>query len=335
MKIQRRLAGIVLALFLVAGITPGKAGASEVDLGSPTTIEQLLDSPEYRIWHADVLRLYQAFFNRTPDTGGAAYWIDKYEDGSTLDDIAWGFSNSTEFQNQYGSSLANSEFLTIVYSNVLGRAPDQEGFDYWLGQMNGGLTQHGVVRWVVANDEFITNYPFTGTATALEDFLLSTDQVVGFSGSTYNTGLEPGPRAENSQRGCDAAYAFPKNLEAVLYEVDGNSTFTQIVYEFSTVAAAEAFMDRSRTIVAACDSTISGYESLTISDFPTTGYGDESVGVLMVGNNSSTPAQRKEIRIRVDRLILAVFVTTDLTNSAESVLDHASAAVAHANSVAG
>ncbi len=145
-KTRRNLSGIILTLLLVIGVLSGTAGASRVNLGSPATMTELLDSPEYRAWHADVLRLYQAFFNRAPDVAGSIYWIDKYEDGSTLDDIAWGFSNSTEFQNQYGSTLPNSEFLTIVYSNVLGRDPDQEGFNYWLGQMNGGLTQHGVVR---------------------------------------------------------------------------------------------------------------------------------------------------------------------------------------------
>ena len=47
---------------------------------------------------------------------------------------------------------------------MLGREPDQEGFNCWLDQITKGLTQHGVVRWVVANDEFIGRYPYEALA---------------------------------------------------------------------------------------------------------------------------------------------------------------------------
>ncbi len=39
--------------------------------------------------------------------------------------------------------------------------PDQAGFDYWLGLVASGTqTRHGVVRWIVANDEFVDRYPY-------------------------------------------------------------------------------------------------------------------------------------------------------------------------------
>jgi serralysin len=36
----------------------------------------------------------------------------------------------------YGQSPTNAEFLTKVYTNVLGRTPDQGGYDWWLNQLN-------------------------------------------------------------------------------------------------------------------------------------------------------------------------------------------------------
>jgi hypothetical protein len=46
------------------------------------------------------------------------------------------FIDSPEFRGMYGDRPSNAEFLWNVYSNVLDRAPDQAGFDWWLNQMN-------------------------------------------------------------------------------------------------------------------------------------------------------------------------------------------------------
>ena len=333
MKTRRKLSGIALTLFMMMGILAGPAGASEVDLGSPATMSELLDSPEYRAWHGDVLRLYQAFFNRDPDVGGSIYWIDKYEDGSTLDDIAWGFSNSTEFQNQYGSTLANSEFLTIVYSNVLGRAPDQEGFDYWLGQMNGGLTQHGVVRWVVANQEFVSNYPFAGTTTPLSDYLLSPNQVAGHT-STYPSKDKVGPSREYEMNECDSRRVLPKNVAGVIYAINNNADLEHFVYEFSTVEAAQAYIASKREITTFCQNTPYGERTMTVADLPADGIGDEAVAhEFVVLDADDVGYHWQDIFIRIDRLVIVVDVTTSFDVSPGIVFDYAAAAAAHANAV--
>ncbi len=334
MKITRRkLSGVLLTLFLMMGVLAGPASASQVDLGSPATMSQLLESPEYRAWHGNVLRLYQAFFNRAPDVGGSIYWIDKYEDGSTLDDIAWGFSNSTEFQNQYGSSLANDEFLTIVYSNVLGRAPDLEGFHYWLGQMNEGLTQHGVVRWVVANDEFITNYPFTGTATSLSDYVLAPNQVAGHT-STYPSEDKVGPSIEYEMNECASRRVLPKNSVGASYIVNDNADFAHFVYEFSTVEAAQSYIATKREITSFCQNTPYGERTMTVSGLPADGIGDEAVAhEFVILGADDVGYHWQDIYIRVGRLVILVDVTTSFGVSPSSVFDYAAVAVAHANSV--
>jgi hypothetical protein len=294
-------------------------------------MSELLDSHEYRAWHADVLRLYQAFFNRTPDTGGAAYWIDKYEDGSSLDDIAWGFSNSTEFQNQYGSTLANSEFLTIVYSNVLGRAPDQEGFNYWLGQMNGGLTQHGVVRWVVANQEFITNYPFSATAAPLADYLLSIKTLAGTTGEISVTRTE-GPHDEYNYDECTTARVWPKNSELVAFDLVGEKSLFEFGYEFSTVAAAEAFVNKTKQIPTACAS----YQNYAVSEIAVPALGHDVVGHHFIDRSNRSGSEHwKQIVIRIDRLVIYVIVVANLPTSVDEVVQFATLATDHAISSAG
>lgn len=111
--------------------------------------------------HGDVLRLYRAFFNREPDASGARYWIDTYDRGASLDVIAESFTQSAEFRNAY-SGTSNAEYVSRVYRNVLGRAYDEAGYRYWLGLLDSRRVTRGtLVRWVAANAEFVTRYPYT------------------------------------------------------------------------------------------------------------------------------------------------------------------------------
>ncbi len=81
-------------------------------------------------------RIYKAAFNRSPDTEGLGYWIAQMDLGMALVDVSARFIDSKEFRDMYGSAPTNADFLTKVYTNVLGRAPDQGGFDWWLNEMN-------------------------------------------------------------------------------------------------------------------------------------------------------------------------------------------------------
>ncbi|NNG25444.1 DUF4214 domain-containing protein [Telluria aromaticivorans] len=90
-------------------------------------------------------RLYQAAFNRTPDLDGLGYWIGRMELGAGLGEVAAAFIGSQEFIGMYGTAPANGDFLNKVYQNILHRAPDQAGFDYWLGVMNAGLSATDVL----------------------------------------------------------------------------------------------------------------------------------------------------------------------------------------------
>ena len=90
-------------------------------------------------------RLYQAAFNRTPDLAGLGYWIGRMELGAGLTEVAAAFIGSQEFIGMYGARPANGDFLSKVYQNILHRAPDQAGFDYWLGVMNAGLSATDVL----------------------------------------------------------------------------------------------------------------------------------------------------------------------------------------------
>jgi hypothetical protein len=91
-------------------------------------------------------RLYQAAFNRTPDKDGLGFWVASLDSGSDLVDVAGQFIASKEFADRYGSNHPTGEaFVNLLYQNVLHRAPDQEGFNFWANALASGVSQASIL----------------------------------------------------------------------------------------------------------------------------------------------------------------------------------------------
>lgn len=90
-------------------------------------------------------RLYQAAFNRTPDQGGVGFWINALDKGITLKEVAQNFLISAEFTQQYGVGLSDHDFVTNLYTNILHRAPEQGGFDFWINGLHKGVERAEVL----------------------------------------------------------------------------------------------------------------------------------------------------------------------------------------------
>lgn len=109
------------------------------DLGSAT--ESTLSSAdlvkrECSIGTESITAQYVAFFNRAPDAAGLHYWAK--ESGLTLEQVGASFFNQAETQAAYPPETSNREFVTRVYSNLFGRVPDDEGLNYWVGELDSG-----------------------------------------------------------------------------------------------------------------------------------------------------------------------------------------------------
>jgi len=115
-------------------------------LGAPAARRQVVEfffnSAEFQSTVSPVVRLYFAYFLRTPDYAGLQYWINQYKSGHTLLEISNSFAASPEFIGTYGS-LDNAQFVNLVYQNVLGRAPDTTGFIFWTYQLDTGAVSRG------------------------------------------------------------------------------------------------------------------------------------------------------------------------------------------------
>lgn len=159
---------------------------------SPTLIEALVQANYTQTYQAPIVRLYIAYFRRVPDYAGFTYWTSQLAQGShSLSNISSFFASSPEFQQTYGS-LSDGQFVTLVYNNVLERAPDLAGYNYWLGQLQAGMpraemmlqfsdsAEHVNSRYTVTN-KIIAHYRMTGTG--LLSFPDSTNTLAAFVSS--------------------------------------------------------------------------------------------------------------------------------------------------------
>jgi hypothetical protein len=86
---------------------------------------------------SEAYRLYQAAFDRAPDTAGQAYWVGELDAGTSPFQVAQRMTGTAEFQSMFGGLNATAE-VNLLYSNALHRAGDSSGVNYWVGQLQGG-----------------------------------------------------------------------------------------------------------------------------------------------------------------------------------------------------
>jgi|GEM_PF-3456343 len=104
---------------------------------------------------AQVYRIYRATLDRAPDPGGLMGWTGQLLSGMSSDQAVAGFFSSREFQIGYGATSDN-QFVTLLYTNVLDRAPDAGGLAAWTGALAGGTSRERVVQGFSESAEFNT-----------------------------------------------------------------------------------------------------------------------------------------------------------------------------------
>jgi subtilisin family serine protease len=108
----------------------------------------------------EVYRLYQAVFDRLPDSCGFAYWVGLRRAGTSLDAVAGSFTRSAEWQQRFGARPTPEALVDALYRNVLGRAGDPSGRAFWVGRLRAGASTSSVL---VGFSESAENLRRTGT----------------------------------------------------------------------------------------------------------------------------------------------------------------------------
>ncbi|MBO7452622.1 MAG: DUF4214 domain-containing protein, partial [Clostridiales bacterium] len=97
-------------------------------------------------------RLYTECLGRDPEEGGLKFWslgLTNLE--LTGKQAAHEFFFSKEFND---FNLDNEGLLTRMYKTFMGREPDDDGMNYWLKEMENGMTKEQVFNEFVKSKEF-------------------------------------------------------------------------------------------------------------------------------------------------------------------------------------
>ncbi len=200
-------------------------------------------------WHTgQIFRLYGATLGRQPDAVGFAGWTSGLDNGLGIQDVAGGFVGSAEFQSKYGA-LDDTGFVTLLYNNVLGRAPDSGGLAGWLGALANGASRTSVVIGFSDSAEFVTL-----TASALKGFMQSVqptwnDVLDGGAGNDYVSGGHGADTFVFSKAalGVDHVFGF-EAWDTVALQGFGYADAAAAISHLSAVGADVVFNDQGETI---------------------------------------------------------------------------------------
>jgi hypothetical protein len=125
----------------------GEKQTATLNLANGTwTTGDVIDGLVHRAERAhrhQIIRLYNAYFDRTADLAGLTYWSDQItKHGKSINTVSSSFVASPEFKTMYGN-LTNGQFVTLVYQNVLDRNPSPTDHAYWKGQLDQGIVNRG------------------------------------------------------------------------------------------------------------------------------------------------------------------------------------------------
>lgn len=193
-----------------------------------------------------IARLYTSALDRLPDTSGLNNWIDRFEQGMSTLEIADNFISSNEFQIKYGD-LNNTEFITELYENVLDRAPDTDGLQNWISELDSGRTKANVLLGFSDSDESkLNNQNFFSNLDAKDgewSFTFEADKTeVQSLARLYKSALNRNPDQSGINHWVDQ-YEDGKSLESIasqfiistefqsLYGNPDNEAFITLLYQ--------------------------------------------------------------------------------------------------------
>ncbi|MDP8996053.1 MAG: DUF4214 domain-containing protein [Pseudomonadota bacterium] len=196
-----------------------------------------------------VYRLYQATLDRGPDVGGFQGWIGALQGGQSLAQITTGFVNSAEFQGTYGT-LDNTQFVTLLYNNVLHRAPDAAGLSYWSNLLNTGTTHSAVVDGFSESAELITSShaaltTFVQTAMAP---IWSDTLIAGTGNDKLFGGLGADTFQFHVSNGLNNVYGF-QAWDHVQFTGFGYGNTAAALSHITQVGQDAVFIDQGETII--------------------------------------------------------------------------------------
>jgi len=97
-----------------------------------------LGLPPHAGHEADLQQLYVTYLDRPADPGGLAFWSKALDAGAyTLSGVAAEFAHSAEHVKNI-AGLDAAHLVSAAYQDLFHRAPDADGFSYWVHAVESG-----------------------------------------------------------------------------------------------------------------------------------------------------------------------------------------------------
>jgi hypothetical protein len=161
----------------------------------------------------------------------------------TLPEIAKSFFVQPETVAAYPSSMATRTFVTTVYNNVLSRAPDTDGLNYWVREIDTGNISKDVFLLAIINGAKAS------TGSAIDRATLANKVTVG------------------------EYFAFDKGINNATWGIDVMDSVTSVA---STVTAANALTDSYSAAIATGTSS----SSAMLAGLPNLNATDPAIGLI-------------------------------------------------------
>lgn len=149
MKIFAALAFVTMLNLAACG---GDQTAAVVDASHSEKLKSSMRSVQVADYRSMVQSLYVSYFGRPADPAGLTFYSEQYRNAGSPAEVELvsaqyggnpairvlvdSFSTSKESMELYPGS--DEEFMTHVYANMFGRAPDPAGKSFWIGALNAG-----------------------------------------------------------------------------------------------------------------------------------------------------------------------------------------------------
>ena len=212
------------------GVVPSASGgnlrlASAAGADTLANVEVVLFADGRLVLDADdpaarVVRLYDAALDRLPDQGGLNFWIGAVQAGQPLANLAGAFIGSDEFRTRFGDAADNGAFVDRLYQNVLGRAGEAEGRQFWVASLNNGTSRADVL---VAFSEGAENK--AGTAALVQNGIWDRSEAAAGVARLYDTALVRLPDVPGLVSWKDALESGSATLAQIAEAFTGSAEF--------------------------------------------------------------------------------------------------------------
>ena len=102
--------------------------------------------------YAFVERMYTTAMDRESDPDGKEYWANELSNFRCSGETVGAAFFLSDEMNSFG--LDNKEFITRLYYTFMGREPDADGLNYWVGRLDQGASRPDAVLGFTRSPEF-------------------------------------------------------------------------------------------------------------------------------------------------------------------------------------